>query len=104
MNKRNINQKQTNEQKQWPCGLCNRMVRKVSKHHLVPKSQGGTETVLLCGPCHKTLHKFFHNKTLAQHLYTIENLQQDADIARYLTWVRKQPDQAIKVAQCRQKR
>jgi hypothetical protein len=79
------------------CALCGRQVGHLSRHHLVPKSEGGTETVGLCSACHTTLHKFFTNRTLARHKYTIEALQQAPDIQRYLAWVRKQPDRRITV-------
>src|SRR5690349_2248756 len=48
------------------CALCEREVSRVSRHHLVPKSEGGTFTVDLCAACHKTLHSFFTNRTLAK--------------------------------------
>jgi 5-methylcytosine-specific restriction enzyme A len=79
------------------CALCERQVGKISMHHLVPKSWGGEETIPLCSPCHGTLHKFFTNRTLAKEKYSLTILRQDPEIARYLAWVRKQPDRAIKV-------
>jgi 5-methylcytosine-specific restriction enzyme A len=81
----------------YRCALCGREVRFVSKHHLVPKSEGGREVIELCAPCHKTLHSFFSNATLLKELHTIDRLRQHPDIARYLRWVRKQPDAAIRV-------
>jgi 5-methylcytosine-specific restriction enzyme A len=80
-----------------PCALCGRTVAKLSQHHLVPKSEGGTEKVGLCAVCHKTLHSFFSNQTLAREKHTIEMLQQDPAVQRYLGWVRKQPDSRIQV-------
>jgi hypothetical protein len=85
------------------CALCERTVRHANKHHIVPKSEGGTVTVILCLVCHKTLHKFFENRTLAREKSTIDALRADPDITRYLNWVRKQPDRAIKVKQRRSK-
>lgn len=85
------------------CALCERAVRHANKHHIIPKSEGGTVTVTLCLACHKTLHKFFKNRTLAREKSTIDALRADPDIARYLHWVRKQPDRAIKVEERRSK-
>lgn len=79
------------------CALCGRQVSRLSRHHLVPKSEGGAETVALCQACHVTLHKFFTNRTLARQKCTLEALQQDPDIQRYLAWIRKQPDRLIRV-------
>lgn len=79
------------------CSLCERVVQATSKHHLIPKSEGGEVTVELCSACHSTLHRFFTNRTLAREKYTIEALRADTDIQRYLEWVRRQPDRRIKV-------
>ncbi len=79
------------------CALCGRTVGRVSMHHLIPKSEGGSLTAPLCSACHKTLHSFFTNRTLANELCSIETLKQEPEIQRYLDWVRKQPDRAIRV-------
>src|SRR4051812_33587590 len=81
------------------CALCEREVSRVTRHHLVPKQEGGRygETVDLCSACHKTLHSFFTNRTLSKELRTVEALREDPEIARYLAWVRKQPDGSIRV-------
>ncbi len=79
------------------CALCGRTVGRVSMHHLVPKSEGGSLKVPLCSACHKTLHSFFTNRTLAHELYTLDTLKQEPEIQRYLEWVRKQPDRLIRV-------
>ncbi|MCC7449814.1 MAG: HNH endonuclease [Anaerolineae bacterium] len=86
------------------CALCEREVSSVSRHHLVPKSEGGTLTVDLCAACHKTLHTFFTNRTLAKEMHSIEALRQAPEIQRYLTWVRRQPDAKIQVRTSRNKR
>lgn len=79
------------------CALCGRTVSRVSKHHLIPKSEGGTETVPLCAPCHKTLHSFFTNRTLATEKRSLDQLRDDPQVQRYLAWIRKQPDRKITV-------
>jgi 5-methylcytosine-specific restriction enzyme A len=88
----------------YQCALCERAVNSVSKHHLVPKSQGGRITVELCAACHKTLHSFFTNQTLATELHTIESLRQEPEIARYLAWVRKQRGGRIQVRKSKRRR
>ncbi len=79
------------------CALCEREVSSVTRHHLVPRSEGGKETIDLCTACHKTLHSFFTNRTLSTELHSIETLRQQPEIARYLAWVRKQQDRTIRV-------
>lgn len=86
------------------CALCEREVRQVNKHHIVPKSEGGRVTVELCLACHKTLHSFFTNATLATELNNIPALRENPEIASYLKWVRKQPDSRIKVVKSRNRR
>jgi 5-methylcytosine-specific restriction protein A len=89
---------------QGTCALCEREVARISKHHLTPKSEGGTRTTDLCPACHKTLHKFFTNRTLARELNTIDALRQNPEVQKYLAWVRKQPDRSIRVRTSRRRR
>lgn len=70
----------------------------------MPKSEGGTFTVDLCAACHKTLHSFFTNRTLAKEMHSIEALRQAPEIQRYLAWIYKQPDSKIQVRASRNKR
>jgi 5-methylcytosine-specific restriction enzyme A len=86
------------------CALCERQVIHITRHHLVPKSEGGREVVPLCQPCHKTLHSFFTNRTLLNELHTIKSLRAEPEIARYLQWIRKQPDSRVQVKTCRERR
>jgi len=86
------------------CALCEREVARTTKHHLTPRSEGGTATADLCLACHKTLHKFFTNRTLAKDLNTIEALRQTPEVTKYLAWVRKQSDRSIKVRASRRRR
>jgi 5-methylcytosine-specific restriction protein A len=86
------------------CELCERHVSGISKHHLVPKSEGGTTTAELCATCHSTLHRFFTNRTLARELNTIEALRRTSEVQLYIAWVRKQPDRAIRVRERRTRR
>jgi len=86
------------------CVLCEREVTHITRHHLIPRSEGGTEVVDLCVPCHKTLHSFFSNRTLLNELHTLESLRREPEIARYLSWIRKQPDRVIRVAHSKNKR
>ncbi len=88
----------------YRCALCERDVSRVTRHHIVPRSEGGKQTVALCSACHKTLHGFFTNETLAKELSSIDALRQDPDVRRYLPWVRRQPDRAIKVRSRSKKR
>jgi len=86
------------------CVLCQREVMHITRHHLIPRSEGGKDVVDLCIPCHRTLHSFFSNRTLLTELHTLDSLRQEPEIARYLEWIRKQPDRTIRVARRKDKR
>ncbi len=72
------------------CALCEREVKMLTYHHLVPKQKGGkhTETVPLCQPCHTTLHITFTNAQLATVYNNIPALQQAAALQKYLHWIK----------------
>ena len=73
------------------CALCERSLgRRVEKHHVVPKSKGGTELVAIHPICHRKIHKVFTNTELAR-IGTIEGLKAEPEIRRFISWVRKRP-------------
>ncbi|MEM8527771.1 MAG: HNH endonuclease [Bacteroidota bacterium] len=76
------------------CPLCQRELGEIniSKHHLVPKSKGGTfgETVMLHNICHQKIHSVFSEKELKEDYYTIEQLLAHEEIAKFVKWVKKQ--------------
>lgn len=76
------------------CPLCGRVLgTRVEKHHLVPRSKGGTETVSLHPICHRKIHALFNEKELARHYSTIEALLAAEEIRAFVQWVaRKPPD------------
>ena len=73
------------------CGLCERPVQHTSRHHLVPREEGGRygETVDLCQPCHSSVHRFLTNRALAQRYYTVAALRAAEELQGYLGWIRK---------------
>lgn len=78
----------------YVCELCKREgVPKVTEHHLVPREEGGKngEVVWLCECCHKQIHALYTNKELAVRLNTLDSLEKDFNISRYLKYIRKQP-------------
>lgn len=83
------------------CELCRREgITKVTEHHLRPREQGGKygATAWLCEDCHKQIHALYTNKELAALFYTIERLEKDEKIVRYLKYIRKQsPSKKINI-------
>jgi hypothetical protein len=55
-------------------------------------------TAILCKACHRTTHRFFTNKELAESCFTIELLKAQPEIRRFAAWARKQdPYKQIKI-------
>lgn len=77
------------------CELCRRESASYSKHHLVPRVQGGRHglTAKLCSTCHRQLHALFSEATLARELGTMEQILANPEFARYLKWARRQRGQ-----------
>jgi 5-methylcytosine-specific restriction protein A len=80
------------------CGLCERAVQHTSRHHLVPREEGGRygETVDLCQPCHSSVHRFLTNRALAQQYHTVEALRAAEELQGYLGWIRKNKVEKIR--------
>jgi 5-methylcytosine-specific restriction endonuclease McrA len=76
------------------CALCARPLgTRTEWHHVVPKSQGGRETVPLHPICHRAIHANIGNKELARLYPTLDALRARDDIAAFLKWVaNKDPD------------
>jgi HNH endonuclease len=74
------------------CALCGRLLAPpYNKHHLVPISKGGrhTPTILLHKICHDKIHAVLPAKELKRYYHTIERLQQQPEIAKFVAWVNK---------------
>lgn len=71
------------------CALCHREVDLLTRHHLLPKQEGGrhSETVDLCQPCHSTIHRLFTNRELARQFTTVQALRQAEPLQKYLSWI-----------------
>ncbi|GAB3571791.1 HNH endonuclease [Hymenobacter daeguensis] len=74
------------------CGLCERTVQATSRHHLVPRAEGGKygPTVELCQPCHSSVHRFLSNRDLARRYPSVAALRAAEELQTYLRWIRKQ--------------
>jgi hypothetical protein len=73
------------------CWLCKRPLgRKVQRHHPVPKSRGGRETVPVHPICHKAIHANFTNAQLSR-IEGREPLLAKEAVARFVSWVADKP-------------
>jgi hypothetical protein len=74
------------------CALCDRPLgRRIEWHHVLPKSEGGRETVALHPICHRTIHASASNVELARLYPTIDALRQRDDIRRFVVWIADKP-------------
>ena len=79
----------------WPvCPLCQRAVPPAQQdaHHLVPRSQGGRETVILHRICHRQVHALLTETELARHYASPQALLAHPGVQAFVQWVRKKPD------------
>ena len=76
------------------CFLCGRPLgRRIERHHPVPRSRGGSETVPVHPICHRTIHATLANNELERGYSTGEKLRAHPEIAKFLSWVSgKDPD------------
>ncbi len=78
------------------CELCDRAVPALTEHHLVPrqktkrKNLDPSPTIQICSACHRQIHTLYDNTHLAKELNSLEKLQQDSQLQKFVAWVRKQ--------------
>ncbi len=74
------------------CSICKRTTPPEfkEKHHLVPRSKNGTETIDVCCNCGDQVHNLFTNKELEKEYNTLEALLGNPDIQKWVKWVSKQ--------------
>ena len=78
------------------CPLCGRlMAEPCNRHHLLPISKGGknTPTILLHKICHDKIHAVLSENELKRNFNTIQLLQQNEEIAKFIKWVRNKEPQ-----------
>jgi predicted restriction endonuclease len=84
------------------CALCGR-VAPLTFHHLIPRKvhrrprfrkHYDRETLAagvdVCHLCHRAIHRFHDEMTLATRLNTLEALKDDPALARHAAWAAKQ--------------
>ena len=76
------------------CPICDRLIPESQKdaHHLIPKSKGGVFTLYLHRICHKQIHSLFNENQLAKIYNTPQALKTDADMQKFITWVKSKPN------------
>lgn len=76
-----------NKEKTKICTFCKRDVKKLYKHHVVPKVKGGLkgETVDCCRTCSQQIHMLFTEAELKN--LTLDQLNQKPEWRAYLKWI-----------------
>jgi len=82
------------DERKMNCPICSRETPNQfwHKHHLVPKSKKGKETILLCDSCGQMLHNLFTNKELKKQYNSLESILANEDVQKWVEWVKKKPN------------
>jgi len=75
------------------CQLCMRPIPKsqLDAHHLIPKSRGGVDTVILHRLCHRQIHALLTESQLARNYSTIAALRSHPEITKFIEWISTKP-------------
>lgn len=76
------------------CSLCGRSIPDLQRdmHHLIPKMKGGKHTIPLHRICHRQIHALFSETELARQFSTPAALLANAEMQRFVEWVKTKPD------------
>ena len=79
------------------CQICQREIPDdcVEKHHLVPKSRKGRESITVCINCGDQIHKLFTNKELEKTYNTLESLIATEKVQKWAAWISKKKDYRV---------
>lgn len=77
------------------CPICNRPMvddpRFTDRHHLIPKSKKGKDTILIHKVCHNKIHSIWTENELRDYYHTPERIRANANMAKFVKWVAKKP-------------
>ena len=73
------------------CEICNRPLGdiRISEHHLIPKSQKGSDVIPLHDICHAKIHHTFTNKELLNYYHTADRIREHEEMQKFIKWVRR---------------
>lgn len=74
------------------CWLCQRPLgRRSERHHPVPRSRGGRETVPVHPICHRAIHAAFSNSQLGRLPPDPQVLREAPPLTPFLRWIADKP-------------
>jgi hypothetical protein len=75
------------------CDICGRPLPDelltCNRHHLIPKSKGGKEVILVHKICHNKIHSLWTENELAKYYHTIERIKSHSDMIKFIEWISK---------------
>nr|WP_245196583.1 HNH endonuclease [Sphingomonas jejuensis] len=72
--------------------MCQRPLgRRVELHHLIPKSEGGRDTVPVHPICHRAIHAAMANQLLARETRDVAALRARPELQDFLRWIADKP-------------
>lgn len=76
------------------CSICHRETPEAyaEKHHLVPKSKHGKETIDVCKDCGNQVHQLFKIKELQTTYNTLEALLSNERVQTWIRWISKKKE------------
>ena len=77
----------------------------LTRHHLIPRTRHKNKRnkrefdradvkhriAMFCRPCHDHVHALFSEKQLERELNTLEAIQAEPEIQRFVQWIRRKP-------------
>ncbi len=79
------------------CSLCGRtLAAPYDKHHIVPKSKGGRQTVYLHKICHRKIHSLLSEAELKHVFNSIDKLKEHPEISKFIKWISNKPPSLYK--------
>ena len=77
-----------------PSQTCDRPIPPSQRdaRHLVPKSRGGVQKTWLHRICHRQIHALLTETELAREYHHVQALREHPELAKFLDWVRRKPD------------
>ncbi len=76
------------------CPLCHRPMipgPSLDRHHPLPRSHGGQETVTMHKICHRAIHAMLSERELADGFADFARLRAHPPLAQFIAWVKKRP-------------
>ena len=76
------------------CQICGRETPEdfQEKHHLIPRSKKGKETIIVCCDCGNQLHLLFTIKQMEYTYNTLEEILANEKVQSWVKWIRKKKD------------